>query len=75
MRFFLLRKEVKMSRPKNIYCPTCGKKVGKWDGRSTMSYITRCDFCKKRIVYHVSTGKTESKPLPPREYSSGLAFY
>lgn len=63
-----------MSKPQTIYCPSCGRKVGTCDGRSTINYIARCRNCNKRVIYHVDTGETEIKPLPIRNYSSGMTF-
>lgn len=63
-----------MSKPKTIYCPSCGRKVGAYDGRSTINHISRCKNCNKRVVYHIDTGETEIKPLPKRKCSSGMTF-
>lgn len=59
---------------KIIYCPRCGRKVATWDGRTSINLIVNCKKCKKRVVYHVSTGETEIKNIPPRKCSSGLTF-
>ena len=64
-----------MAEPKTIYCPNCGRKVGMYDGRSTINFITNCRKCYKRVIYHVDTKKTEIKDIPPRNCSSGLTFY
>lgn len=61
-------------KQKTIYCPRCNRKVGTWDGRSTINIVAKCNKCKKRVVYHVDTGKTEIKPIPPRNCSSGMIF-
>ena len=45
--FFSCRKEVTMAEQKTIYCPKCGRKVGIWDGKSTMDLYFRCKKCKK----------------------------
>ena len=63
-----------MTEHKTIYCPSCGRKVGTYDGRSTINHITRCRKCNKRVVYHIDTGETEIKPLPKRTCSSGMTF-
>ncbi len=60
---------------KNINCPACGDKVATWDGRSSMNVIANCKKCRKRIVYHVDTGETDIKDIPPRSTSSGMQFY
>lgn len=61
-------------RQKIIYCPSCNRKVCTWDGRSTINIVSKCNKCKKRVVYHVDTGKTEIKPISPRNCSSGMTF-
>ncbi len=61
-------------KPKTIYCPQCGHKTGKYDGKSTIDCITRCRNCRKRVIYHIDTGETEIKPLPLRASSSGVLF-
>lgn len=61
-------------RKKIIYCPRCNRKVGTWDGRSTINIVSKCNKCKKQVVYHVNTGETEIKPIPPRNCSSGMTF-
>lgn len=63
-----------MEEPKIIYCPKCGRRVAKHDGKSTINVISRCDNCKKRVVYHIDTGETEIKPMPQRNCSSGVTF-
>uniref|UniRef100_A0AAU8B6D5 Uncharacterized protein n=1 Tax=Dulem virus 39 TaxID=3145757 RepID=A0AAU8B6D5_9CAUD len=63
-----------MNKSKTIYCPSCGRKVGTYDGRSTINYISRCRKCNKRVVYHVDTGETKIGPLPKRTCSSGMTF-
>lgn len=59
---------------KTIYCPKCHRRVGQWDGRSTINVICRCKKCNKRIVYHVDTGEVERKDIPKRNCSSGVTF-
>lgn len=63
-----------MNKPKEMHCPSCGQRIGKYDGRSTMNYITSCRKCRKRVIYHVDIGKIEVIPLPQRTCSSGMAF-
>lgn len=64
-----------MAECKTIYCPKCNRRVGKYDGRSTMNYIVRCRKCNKQIVYHVDTEETEIKEISQRNCSSGMTFY
>lgn len=64
-----------MAEPKIIYCPSCGRRVSKWDGRSSINVIANCKKCNKIVVYHVVNGRIEVKPIPQRTSSSGTAFY
>lgn len=73
-RPFFVEKIMKKYKEKTIYCPKCGRKVGTYDGRSTIDKICRCKKCNKRIVYHVDTGETEIKNIPKRNCSSGMTF-
>lgn len=59
-------------KPKEILCPTCNKKVGTWDGRSTIDYVVQCRQCRKCVIYHIENGEIEIKPLSKRATSSGL---
>lgn len=59
---------------KTIYCPKCGRKVATYDGRSTINVIARCNKCRKRVIYHIDTEKTELKDLPHRNTASGMTF-
>ena len=63
-----------MAEQKTIYCPRCGRKVGTWDGKSTMNPFFRCKKCKKQVVYHIDSGVSEIKKLPQRNTSSGMSF-
>ena len=74
LAFLLRRKEVTMAEQKTIYCPKCGRKVGIWDGKSTMDLYFRCKKCKKQVVYHSCNGVLEMKKLPQRNTSSGMSF-
>lgn len=59
---------------KAIICPQCLHKIGTYDERSTSNFIARCIKCRKRIIYHIDTGKTEVKNIPKRNCSSGITF-
>lgn len=63
-----------MAEAKTVYCPICGRRVGEYDGKSSMNLITRCRKCRKQIVYYIKTGETKVKPIPPRATSSGITF-
>ena len=65
---------MKKYKPVKIFCPQCNSRVGTHDGRSTSNYIARCNRCKKRVIYHIDTGKTEVKNIPKRNCSSGVTF-
>ena len=67
-------KGVIMSESKTIYCPKCGRKVGTYDGKSSMNLITKCKHCRKQVIYYIKTGETKIKPLPQRVTSSGMTF-
>ena len=47
-----------------IYCPSCGRKVGEYDGRATIPVDCKCKKCNKRVRFNPDTGKTELKKLP-----------
>ena len=57
-----------MAKPKTIYCPNCGRKVGTYDGRSTSNISVKCKKCNKLVVYNVENKKAEIKEIPQREY-------
>lgn len=63
-----------MRESKIIYCPKCKRRVAEYDGKATVNIITKCRNCNKRIVYHIDTGETEIKEVPPRTTSSGMEF-
>ena len=64
-----------MAKKKLIHCPKCSSNVATWDGKSTMNVVATCNYCRKRIVYHVDTKQIEIKNIPPRSTSSGMRFY
>lgn len=66
---------MKIYKPKTIYCPQCNRKIGTYDGRSSINLIMHCKICQKRIVYYVNVDEVETKPIPPRGCSSGLTVY
>lgn len=57
-----------------VYCPRCGRKVGTYDGKSSINFIGKCKNCRKQVVYDIETRKTIIKPLPKRQTSSGVTF-
>lgn len=63
-----------MCSPKIIYCGKCNRKVGTWDGKSTINVICVCKKCNKKVVYHVDNGTTEVKDRNPRPNSSSVNF-
>lgn len=65
---------MKKYKPKEIFCPSCGGKVGTYDGRSTINFIARCRKCNKNVVYNVDTGEIKLKPFSLRACGSGLTF-
>lgn len=62
-------------REKKIYCPKCGRKVGTYDGKSTINKIMDCRNCQKRIIYYVDTDEVEVKQIPKRNSSSSVTFH
>lgn len=63
-----------MGVPKIIYCPKCFRKLGEYDGRTTINVAVICRNCRREIIYDVSSGATLSKRLEPRKTSSGVTF-
>ena len=70
----LKTKGVIMAEAKTIYCPKCGRKVGVYDGKSSINLVARCKHCRVQVVYNIKTQETQTKPLPKRNTSSGMAF-
>ena len=64
-----------MKEKKKIFCPRCHRAVAIYDGKQTINLIAKCKKCKKLVVYHVDTEKTEIKEIPQRTTSSGMRFY
>ena len=64
-----------MEKSRTIYCPTCGRRVATYDGKSKTNIIVNCRKCNKRVVYNINSGNTESKRIPQRNTSSGKTFY
>lgn len=58
-----------------IYCPKCGRKVTKWDGKSSINPVAKCRNCNKLVAHNINTGITEMKNIPERTTSSGMTFY
>lgn len=63
-----------MKGEKIVYCPKCGRRVGKYDGKSSINLITRCNHCRKQVIYDIETEETRIKPLPARTTSSGMTY-
>lgn len=66
---------MKEYKPKKIYCPLCKRAVASWDGRTQIEVIVNCKKCSRRVIYHPTTDKTETKKIPPRTTASGKTFY
>lgn len=66
---------MKKYKPIEIFCPKCHRKVGTYDGRSTIDFMARCKTCNKQVVYHIKTKEIEIKPLPLRNRNNGRASY
>lgn len=73
--FFVQERNIMGNRkPETIYCPICHRRVGVYDGKSTINVIMRCKKCRKQVVYNIETGETTAKSLPPRTTSSGMTY-
>lgn len=73
--FFCGNEEAMKYEPKTIYCPRCGRRVGQWDGKSTINVIVlKCRRCWKRVVYYIDSDETKLEPVPTRNCSSGMTF-
>lgn len=64
-----------MAEVKTIYCPCCGHRVTKYDGKQSTNPSGKCKKCGKLVVYHVDTGETVLKDVPKRTQGSGMRFY
>ena len=64
-----------MADVKTIYCPTCGRSVASWDGKSVANAIGKCKKCNKLVVYDIENRETKVKDIPARNTSSGKMFY
>ena len=63
-----------MSSARTIYCPNCHRKVGSYDGKSTMNKYIECRKCKKMICFYPENNAVEVKDIPKRVTSSGMTF-
>lgn len=74
---FFVQKEGNMKQRdiKEICCPNCGKKLGTYDGRSSINKILDCRTCRKRVVYNIDTVEIVIKEIPRRNTSSGVTFH
>ncbi len=72
---FLRKKDTIMkNEPKTVYCPRCGIRVGRWDGKTTSPVIGICKKCLRRVIYYPDNDDTELKDKPERKCSSGVTF-
>ena len=65
---------MKETKPVTVYCPKCGRRVGEYDGKSSINLIAKCKHCRKQVIYNIETKETILKPLPARTTSGGLTF-
>lgn len=63
------------TEPVTVYCPKCGRKVGIYDGRASVNFLSSCKNCRKLVIYDIATKETTVEQLPHRSCSSGKAFY
>jgi transcription elongation factor Elf1 len=59
---------------RTIYCPRCGRRVARYDGRSTINVIANCRNCDKQIIFDIEKWETQIKDIPKRNSSSGMTF-
>ena len=59
---------------KTIYCPWCGRKVGKHHVRSTINKYFTCKKCDKEVMYDCVTMETYIRDRQARNTSSGVRF-
>ena len=59
---------------KIVYCPICKRKVATWDGKSKINVRKKCENCKRVVLFHVDSQKTEIIVTPKRQCSSGVTF-
>ena len=71
---FTLGKEAAMAEEKIIYCPQCGRRVMKYDGKGTIPLDAGCKKCRKRVVYFPETDEVKVTKIPPR-CSSGTRLW
>lgn len=64
-----------MDKPFSIYCPKCNYKVATWNGKSSINIVSKCEKCKKLVVFMPETKNVVRKPLPERATSSGKTFF
>lgn len=65
----------KEDKKKTIYCPTCGRKVFVWDGKSTIVKSAVCKKCEKLVVWDPESGNIRLNPIPARTQASGMRMW
>lgn len=63
-----------MGLPREIYCPSCQRYLGRYDGRGTINPIINCRKCRKQVIFDIATRDLIVKDIPRRESSSGMTF-
>lgn len=62
-----------MGDSKTLYCPSCKRKLGEWDGRSVTTKAIQCRKCNRLISF--KDGKfVKSEAVPKRNTASGMMF-
>lgn len=64
-----------MGEKVTVYCPSCNRKVGVYDGRSSINMFSVCQKCRKMVIYDIITKETYLDELPERATSSGHRFF
>lgn len=63
------------SKAKVIYCPICGRRVLRYDGKTTMNLSSLCRKCNKLVCYYPEDGTVVVKSKPNRISTSGKRYW
>ena len=74
MVLFVVKEKINMKEPLIIKCPKCEEIVGKYYGKSERDVVSRCNTCRKQVIFNPIAQKTLIRPLPDRASGSGIRF-
>lgn len=62
--------------PKEVHCPKCNKRLGRYDGKETdmKFYQFHCTNCNIRVLYDLEKETTEVRPSPYKVTTHGLKY-